>query len=343
MSSPKVSIIIPVFNVEKVLKRCIDSLIAQTYQNIELIFVDDGSSDNSYNILEEAAASDRRIILKRQSNSGPSAARNLGIRSSTGDYIMFCDSDDTVEPDWCKFLIEAIINKPKSWIVCGINSLDEQGALIQKFTFNDSSNAVDVINISEYFNIYKKGLSGSPCNKIFNSHTMRTYNISFDESLVFGEDVKFVLSYLSVCETICVVNDTLYNYYKYQTADTLTNCYRSDKFMNQASLYLIRKPFINDKYAFEFKTIYWHIMINELTKTMETDAIQSLSSRITLNKNNIKSPEFKELLLQIGISELPKWQVKLLLSEYYALYYFLLQLASYKNKIKKAIFWRQHD
>ncbi|MDR2409276.1 MAG: glycosyltransferase, partial [Bacteroidales bacterium] len=99
---PKVSIIIPVYNVEKYLAECLDSAIGQTLRDIEIICVDDGSTDHSPEILDEYVKKDSRITVLHQSNGGPSKARNTGIDIATGEYILFLDSDDTIKPTLCE-------------------------------------------------------------------------------------------------------------------------------------------------------------------------------------------------------------------------------------------------
>ena len=100
----KCSIIIPVYNVEKYLPKCLDSIVNQTYKNIEIICINDGSTDNSLKILEEYAQKDERIKIINQENQGVSVARNVGIDNATGDYILFVDSDDWIDRDTCKIL-----------------------------------------------------------------------------------------------------------------------------------------------------------------------------------------------------------------------------------------------
>lgn len=102
------SFIVPIFNVEKYISRCIDSLVSQTYKNIEIILIDDGSTDESYNISYEYSVKDDRIKLFRKKNEGLSITRNLGIEKSTGDYIIFVDSDDYIESETCLKLIELL-------------------------------------------------------------------------------------------------------------------------------------------------------------------------------------------------------------------------------------------
>lgn len=108
-----VSIVVPVYNTEAYLSACVESLVGQTYRDLELLFVDDGSTDGSLAILEAYAKQDARIRVIRQKNSGVSAARNAGVDAATGSFIGFADSDDTVEPDFCETLLSAFSAHPE--------------------------------------------------------------------------------------------------------------------------------------------------------------------------------------------------------------------------------------
>lgn len=107
MFAPDISVIVPVYNTESYLKKCIESIINQTFRNIEIILVDDGSTDTSAEILADYALRDNRIIVIHQENQGLSAARNAGMRSAKGEYIMFVDSDDWIDANTCEKAISA--------------------------------------------------------------------------------------------------------------------------------------------------------------------------------------------------------------------------------------------
>lgn len=122
-----VTIVVPMYNVEKYIEKCIDSLTNQTYKNIEIIIVNDGTKDNSLTIAEEKAKEDNRIKIISQSNQGLSAARNMGIDNASGDYICFVDSDDFVHPDYIKLLLETILKNNADISVCDFFYIDDKG------------------------------------------------------------------------------------------------------------------------------------------------------------------------------------------------------------------------
>ena len=118
-SVPCITIIVPVYNVEKYLRRCLDSIIGQTYQNLEILCIDDGSTDSSGEICKQYAAQDERIKVLRQENHGVSAARNKGLDAATGEYIAFVDSDDYIEADMIGRLYQALASAGAECAICG--------------------------------------------------------------------------------------------------------------------------------------------------------------------------------------------------------------------------------
>lgn len=125
--NPKISIIIPVYKVEKYLRKCINSVLSQDYKNIEIILVDDGSPDNCGNICDEYAQTDSRIIVIHKENGGLSSARNAGLDIASGDYVGFVDSDDYIEPSMYRGMIETAIQYSTPLVVCGVTYVYEDG------------------------------------------------------------------------------------------------------------------------------------------------------------------------------------------------------------------------
>jgi len=115
----KISLIVPVYKVEPYLRKCVDSILAQTYKNLEVILVDDGSPDNCGAICDEYAARDGRIIVIHQKNGGISAARNAGLDIASGDYVGFVDSDDWIEPDMYEYLLSGALEEKAHIVICG--------------------------------------------------------------------------------------------------------------------------------------------------------------------------------------------------------------------------------
>ena len=132
----KISVVVPIYNVEKYLPECIESVQNQSYMNLEIILVDDGSPDNSGKIADEYAKKDGRIKVIHKKNGGLSDARNAGIEVATGDYIMFLDSDDLLTADACKVLEEKIEKENADYVIGNYINCHEDGTLWEKPIFN---------------------------------------------------------------------------------------------------------------------------------------------------------------------------------------------------------------
>ena len=126
-NNPKVSIIVPIWNTEKYLKRCLNSIINQTYKNLEIILVNDGSPDNSEKIVNEYVKTDKRIKVIHQKNQGLSAARNSGLKIATGDFVTFVDSDDEIKPEMIEELLSAIEKTNSDIAICSFNETFPNG------------------------------------------------------------------------------------------------------------------------------------------------------------------------------------------------------------------------
>ena len=187
---PEISIIVPVYKAEKYLSKCIESILGQTFTDFELILVDDGSPDKSGDICDSYAKKDNRIKVIHQSNFGVSAARNSALDLAIGKYIMFCDSDDWVEPDWCKCLYDAIQTPGVVMALCGHKEWKED-AITRICCFENSKNKM---TLSE---IFGDPIAGVPWNKIYISEQIKKYKLKFPVEISNGEDLRFVFNYLA--------------------------------------------------------------------------------------------------------------------------------------------------
>lgn len=204
---PKVSIILPVFNCEQYISKCLECIINQSYENIEIIVVDDGSTDESARILDEFKREDNRIVCFYQENSGPSEARNKGIANATGEYLVFVDSDDTVEKDYVKCLLTKLINANADLVCCGYKDISEYG-VINHTDFNVDG----MTSISSLIEMVCRGTGGVLWGKIFKKEIIIKYNLEMDKNIFMSEDLVFVLEYVSHCNSFAAINEYLYNY-----------------------------------------------------------------------------------------------------------------------------------
>ena len=199
------SIIIPVYNSEKYIEECLNSLISQINENIEIILINDGSTDNSKQIIEKYVS--KNILCFEQSNKGVSTARNYGIQIARGKYIYFCDSDDIVD---CNFIKQ-------------LNELKNIEFDIWGFKYNTFITEYKVTNYSKEYNFINKvnfikkvindvDTLGYLWNKVFKLSIIKDNQIKFDETIRVMEDGLFVLQYAKYADNIILTNNTLYHY-----------------------------------------------------------------------------------------------------------------------------------
>lgn len=204
MKQDKVTVIIPAYNASLYIEDCLDSVFKQSYQNFEVICINDGSTDNTLEILENYKNNSHEFILENIKNSGPSYARNIGITKSTGKFLTFLDSDDRLDVDFLKKMIDN--SKNNDLVVCGISK--EQKKL--EITSADKICDKDTYYIKM---IHSVPGSFSVCNKLFKADIIKEHSIIFDKSINHAEDCNFVLDYLShVAGNIMLIKDCLYNY-----------------------------------------------------------------------------------------------------------------------------------
>lgn len=253
----KVSIIVPIYNAERYISNCIYSILQQTYTNIEVILVNDGSQDNSLYICEQFKKIDNRIIILNKKNGGVSSARNEGIRIATGKYIQFVDSDDTLELDFVEKLIQNIKFWNAELIICGYNIIENKKNVSYEEDLDsiyDNVIAFTKENFIENFGTmlldYKNISLGSPWNKLFIREIIVENSIKFPENIHYGEDLLFNLQYFRYCNKLIYIKKKLYNYFLINN-QSLEAKFKPDLFQNQLYLYQKIKGFLieNNKYS----------------------------------------------------------------------------------------------
>ena len=216
------SIIIPIYNVENYLSRCIESILSQDFKDWELILINDGSTDFSKQIAENYEKSDSRIHLINTQNYGVSHARNLGLDAAIGKYIYFVDSDDELEINALSTFksIEALHSVSLyKFGYCRINNNEE---------FRVSSLKTGIFDISQGLLLLEKNMySGFLWNTIFRSDLIKKHNIRFDETVSWCEDHLFFLEYLNLSQDIYIDKSICYKYYIRNNVDSLSSLKRS--------------------------------------------------------------------------------------------------------------------
>ncbi len=209
MSFPKISVIVPVYNIESCLKNCVDSILAQTYQNIEVILIDDGSTDSSSDICDAYAKLDDRIIVFHQPNKGQAVARNRGTEQATGNYITFIDGDDYIHPDFLRCLLDNIENYRAQIAICNMKKVKT----ISKKHFSKIKGNTCLFNREDSLSsmLYQKDFDVDVGGKLYRSEHIKSY--PFPEGKLY-EDIPTVVRAVASAEQVVLIPEKLYYYYQ---------------------------------------------------------------------------------------------------------------------------------
>ncbi len=216
---PKVSIIIPIYNTEQFLKKCLDSIISQTLTDIEIICVNDGSPDNSQIILEEYASKDKRIKIINKSNGGLVSARKAGIVVASSEYIGFVDSDDWIEPEMFEKLYEHILNNDVDLVSSGyIMEGNYISKNVDSFEIGKYDvNKIEYIRNNSFFDMENRiiGLRGSLCCKLFRRDILEKSISIIPDNISIAEDRLTLTSFLLECKSVYITHEAYYHYIIY--------------------------------------------------------------------------------------------------------------------------------
>ena len=223
-----ISIIIPVYNVEQYIRRCVDSILNQTYKNIEVILVDDGSTDNSGVICEEYKKKDLRVKVIDQKNSGAPTARNCGMDASTGKYIYFVDSDDYIHPQTLEILYNIITQKDTDVSACGYEIVYDNKLEFEEITDYESRVISNFDLLKKMVNLPEMTYSQVLWNKLFKREAIG--DIRMNPGYVI-DDFDFVSRVLFKCRSVAVVDKDLYYYYTNPNGVMNSRKYNPKKFL----------------------------------------------------------------------------------------------------------------
>ena len=212
MKTPKVSVIVPVYNVEWNLDKCIQSLVKQTYSNLEIILINDGSKDKSLDVCLKYKEQDDRIVVIDKPNTGVSDTRNIGIQNASGEYITFVDSDDWVDETYVEDFNVREFSNDKSIIVQGI-IYDYPRRNLHHIMFQYPNTKLIIPDSLSEINQYEIFNNGCPVAKLFSSKVIKDNNIRFNTKLSLNEDHLFVLDYYRHIDEIKLINRINYHYF----------------------------------------------------------------------------------------------------------------------------------
>lgn len=312
----KISIIVPVFNLETYISKLIESVLVQTYTDYELILVDDGSSDGSAEIIKSYVENDDRIIYICQENQGPGAARNTGLRASNGEYIMFFDGDDFLtRDDALEFLAQKTENE-FDILVYPIQHASNEDLIVRnsEIRYTDSFNDGDSF-VNTLFLMLKKGLIlSSPCEQMFSRKYLLSNNLFFPEG-VFSEDIEWIIRIL---KTEPNMNFTDFQFYCYRwnrpgsTCNTMKKNMEKQRkiigFINSYYHELKSQDDILSQYILAYLAYHWCVQTSIIAILDEKEAQKEGYELLGKSKDILKFDTMKKVKIFHYCSLLIGWK-----------------------------------
>jgi len=317
------SVIVPIYNAEKTLDRCLSSLQNQTLADFQVILMDDGSSDSSRHICMQFVQSDSRFRYFRQENQGVSCARNAGIRHSEGIYITFIDSDDVYCENYLEEFFKLICKYPENdsyW--CGFEYISgdekENG---KKCLFSDVEE-MSFIHRKNIMDLHEKTLEAALWNKVYKRSIIQDNHIEMPENLSLGEDLLFNYAYLDRCASpeIVFLNKCLYGYYCF-SSESLNRKYRADlkeiyEELNVKTLgYLEKWDVSKDQMVKQYNCMYYR-MDSVLRNTFREENRLSRVQKYKINNAILRGTEFQTILRMANCRIHPLYRLAYILRSY---------------------------
>lgn len=312
---PLVSVVIPIYNVEKYLDRCVSSVVNQTYRNLEIILVDDGSPDNCPAMCDAWAERDSRIRVIHKKNNGQGMARNSGMDIATGKYIFFFDSDDYVAYETVSLCVSSAEKQNADVVMFGFCHVFSDGTL-KKVKLDVKQNLFSGESVREVvlpgLFTYDMGYGGSACGKMFRLKLLRDEGIRFaSERVIISEDSYFSLEVFNIAQVVFLLPENLYYYYKRD--GSFSNTYRWDRqekinFFLEKCLEYVEGAGLPASVAVHVKARYHIYTLAHLKQTMVAN--MSMEQRKSKIKEILDDPTLRRTL-RIDVLRLEKWKVRL--------------------------------
>ncbi len=227
--NPAVSVIVPVYKAEKYLRKCVDSLLAQTFRDFEVLLVDDGSPDRSGEICDEYARKDNRVRVFHKENGGVSSARQCGLDNARGEYTIHADPDDWVEPNMLEELYRKAKAENADMVICDYYVNDNRG---QRYVTQRPSALDHETVLRELF----QQLHGSCCNKLVRRACYKEFDVKFPKGISFCEDVYVNVALLKHCVTVAYLPNAFYHYMQGINPNSLVRSYTQDAYEHDVRL-----------------------------------------------------------------------------------------------------------
>tara|TARA_R100001369_G_scaffold24135_1_gene44439 strand:+ start:1086 stop:2078 length:993 start_codon:yes stop_codon:yes gene_type:complete len=275
----QISIIIPVYNSENTIERCIKSVQKQSYQNFETIIINDGSKDDSLNAIQKLIKNEEQFSVINQPNQGVSTARNKGLERATGKFITFLDSDDEMAEEYLAELIADYLSKADTDLVCqGIIKIFSNKRIV---VAQEKSRCFKANDYRGLFKDAKISLKGNPVSKLFKSEIISQYNLRFKTDITYNEDKIFVLEYIYNCKGQ-ILFSSISNYKYYINSGSLSHSIlRPDDYWRP---YQYFKNLLKNKFQINYKSLDFEIIYDNFKKYLH----MYVNAVLVHESNNIK-------------------------------------------------------
>lgn len=295
-----ITVIVPAFNAEKTIKKCLDSIINQSYKDCKIIVIDDGSSDSTPHICDEYASKNDNISVFHIDNKGVSNARNVGIENVCTEYFVCVDSDDSVERDYLKCLYLAKKQFPQAGHYWCCFKTDKKGEQTEYLA--DKENEVSFFSKKQIMSLYEKWIAQAPYCKLYDTRIVHSCGLKMNTKYNLGEDLMFNLDYLDSVKNdkIVIINKATYNYIL-GNSNSLDSKYRENldeiyDFLNNYILDYLRKWDANSDQLQIFYNVEFNSFENVLNNEMNEKNTISYSEKIRKNSERLASEKFRTIL-----------------------------------------------
>jgi len=315
----KISVIVPVHNSEKYIERCIESILNQKFRDLELILVNDGSTDNSFNIIEKYASKNKMIKVINKEKGGVSSARNAGIDAASGDYIGFVDADDWIHPDMYESMYEKIKETRSEICICNFVAeypnqklnlaIDEN----KKVLSEDDKNRI-ILNMIAPNDLSKNSYTvmGSACRLLVKRELIQDNNIKFPLGIPLMEDLIFCINAFIRCRQIAIEEGFYYHYF----LDSAYS-YREDLYEIHKKVYRILERIVRDNNLYDMvepilKTLYVNMCLTSVYTEARSMNRKKLRDKLAFIKRICRDKKLKQILDNLPVKDL-KLKRKLIL------------------------------
>lgn len=299
MLQPLVSIIVPTYNVEKYVEECLDSLLNQTYQNIEIIVLDDASTDATLYLLKKYAILIK--LIENKSNKGQGTRRNEGIKIARGEYILFIDADDWIESNTVEELVKTLTKTNVDLIRFNGKSFYEGGSITvkqPKYNFSDVLESERVYKGAELLNYNKRSYSASPCLYLTKKEVIDRYNLEFLEGVMHEDEYYTTCLFVSISSMI-YINQTFYHR-RYRISSTMTEQSTEHKLKSYNSYFKVFRALEEEYYRLERTTEEKKFIKRQLLSIYHNLSVSTVPHENKKNLKCIKSISLKDkMMLQL--------------------------------------------